>query len=194
MPATEGTRYVFRSLEHKLKLLQLWLTLDLNGGEWERQTGIERSYLRYWARVYGDKVPGLKEAMEEKGLKPKPKQLVYKKRPYKPRPKKERKEGTVVPEANLMPAVDSDRPIVFSQNDMDYSLIRCEMLVRIRELIRRTNNIKMLAESLKIITEVEKHTKGKGKDSPEGEVPASNIFNVIMANIEKSKQDGTQSD
>lgn len=194
MPAPEGTHYVFRSLEHKLKLLQLWLTLDLNGGEWERQTGIERSYLRYWARVHGDKVPGLKEAMEERGRKPKPKPLVYKKRPYKPRPKKERKERTVAPEANLMPAVDSDRPIVFAQNDTDYNIIRCEMLVRIRELIRKTNNIKMLAESLKIITDVEKHVKGKGKDSPEGESPANNIFNVIMQNIEKSKQDGTQSD
>lgn len=193
MGAPEGTRYVFRSLEHKLKLLQLWMTLDLNGGEWERQTGIERGQLRYWARVHGDMVPGLKEAMEEKGLKPKPKQLVYKKRPYKPRPKKERKERVVVPEANLMPAVDSDRPIVFSQNDTDYNIIRCEMLIKIRELIRRTTNIKMLAESLKIITEVEKHTKGKGKDSPD-EPPASNIFNVIMQNIEKSKKDGAQSD
>lgn len=192
MGAPKGTRYVFRSLEHKLKLLQLWMTLDLNGGEWERQTGIERGQLRYWARVHGDMVPGLKEAMEEKGLKPKPKQLVYKKRPYKPRPKKERKERAVAPEATLLPAVDSDRPIVFAQNDTDYNIIRCEMLVRIRDLIRRTNNIKMLAESLKIITEVEKRTKGK--NSPEGESPASNIFNVIMANIEKLKKDGTQSD
>lgn len=192
MAVSEGTHYVFRSLEHKLKLLRLWMTLDLNGGEWERQTGIERGQLRYWARVYGDKVPGLKEAMEEKGLKPK--QLIYKKRPYKPRPKKEKRERTVAPEAILMPAVDSDRPIVFSQNDTDYNIIRCEMLIKIRDLIRKTNNIKMLAESLKIITEVEKHVKGKGKNSAEGEVPANNIFNVIMQNIEKSKQDGTQSD
>lgn len=190
MANNKGTHYIYRSLEDKLTLLRLWLDLDLNGREWERQTGISKRLIRHWTGQYMDDVPGLKKAMEEKGLKipaktPPPKRQIKRKVTLSPL-------GSITDAINATAA--SDLPVKFVQNDTDYNIIRCEMLVRIRELIRRTNNIKMLAESLKIITEVEKHTKGKGKDSPEGETPANNIFNVIMANIEKSKKDGTQSD
>lgn len=196
MANNKGTHYIYRSIEDKLTLLRLWFDLDLNGREWERQTGISKRLIRHWTGQYLDDVPGLKEAMQEKGLK-----IPAQKKPSTKRIIKRKVTLTplgaikdVIPEISDTIGSESDLPVKFVQNDTDYNIIRCEMLVRIRELIRRTNNIKMLAESLKIITEVEKHTKGKGKDSPEGEVPANNIFNVIMANIEKSKQDGTQSD
>lgn len=170
--------YVNRSKEDKLQLLRVWLSIEMNSKKFHRMTGVDHKTVMAWAKKFhkemGFSLP------ERPSPEPKERDPYEKIVKVKPSTKVITRAKRIIDPANLLPE-ELTKEEEKQDIDLEYYNLKKLLLKRLKDVIVKQNNTKYLAETLKIITEVENMKDPSGKDAPE----EKNIMQTIMANIGK---------
>jgi len=152
-----------------LDVLKILFKNGMNYSATEKETGIMRPTLKLWAKKYNDRLP----------------------LPKKTKPPRKKKEKVIPIEEQAV--VIQDKELDFKENLIEAKERALKHLIRV---IPRMQSTKSLAETLKILTDIERlgeSKEGEGKDAP-------NLFQTIMTNIQnleinnKSEYNGEEND